>query len=466
MVNGAFVSTWVESTAGRFWAIPEPGVDKPGLYACIFKQWEYHGSGFPPSDAKRLPWIRGHEQLNSLQLVDLIRALMDTYHAVAFVVFEDAALHRQLVDHFQEDLSAINWAGDVVPGLPNSRITGIQRGNGIARGKGPCSIKMEPALRRVWDAACVANDRPPVFNDDGGAPVPAAGGGALAPAANFVSPPDGVLWTTTRHLDFAGLQRHRDWEGDTCGSLQGLAYVWPPPLHALRCGTGFSFYPPHPDLCDRMEVLALTAWSSSPDCDYRTSPLPSLGSPKKPKKGWRVIGGPYWSKEDVLAMSAADRRTALARLPVHVRQLLPTEARASIPTNKEWLVKCGFSPLSGCHLQQAHEKFISTVTGPGPGNRNLFLRALAGGVAPGSKEARSYWGSGPQGIIASGTACLANSILFTDPGKLRRWVLAGGAQCTLGRADLQPSGKVGKARKMKGSLKSTKASNKKARKGR
>jgi hypothetical protein len=91
---------------------------------------------------------------------------------------------------------------------------------------------------------------------------------------------------------------------------------------------------------------------------------------------------------------------------------------------------------------------------------------LAGGVAPGSKEARSYWGYGPQGIIASGTACLANSILFTDPGKLRRWVLAGGAQCTLGRADLQPSGKVGKARKMKGSLKSTKASNKKARKGR
>jgi hypothetical protein len=209
MATGVFVSSWVESAAGRFWAIPEPGVDKPGLYVCIFKQWEFHGSGFPPSDAKRLPWMRGHEQLNSLQLAALTRALMDQYHAVAFVVSEDAALHRQLADLFQEDLGKCG-AGDVVPGLPNNRITGIQRGNGIARGKGPCSIKRMPEVHRLWDAACVATDRPPVFDD---------GGGVLVPAANFVTPPDGVLWTTENHA-FTGLPRQQ------VGDLVEVCKVW------------------------------------------------------------------------------------------------------------------------------------------------------------------------------------------------------------------------------------------------
>ena len=458
----SFVATWVESKQGQCWGILDTGCDKPGLYAIIFKQWEYHGSGFPPDDAKQLPWIRDSGRMDWAQLVRLTRALMDTYHAVAFVVWEDADQHQKLVHLFQEDIRGIGWNGKVVPGLPNSAKAGIQRGSGIARGQGPCFIKSMPQLHRLWDAACEVIGRPLVFNSDVVFPAPnESSGSASAPAANFITPPDGVLWTTHSHA-FVGLDRHRDWEGDSCGSLQGLAYVFPPPREAQRCGTAFCFYSPHPELCKRIEVLALSAWSSSPDCDYRTSPMPSLGSPKIPSKGWNVIGGPFGSKADVMAMSNPARHEALSKLPDHVRQLLPSTvdlySTHNVPSSTEWLIKCGFEPLEG----QAIKKAFKALQKP-EYKRRLFLQALAGGLQPGTVFARMYWAYGQGGIIATGCACLKNSILFNDPGKLHRWVAAGGAHCTLGQVVLQPSGRIGAKRKSIGNLKSTKATNTRAR---
>lgn len=207
---------------------------------------------------------------------------------------------------------------DVVPGLPNSRATGIQRGSGIVHGRMACKLRGLPSIRRLWDAACVATGRPAVFQS-----------GAA------VVPPDGVLFTKASHR-FQGLDRHRDWEVQSCGLLQGLMYVYPPPDGTLRLGAAFSACRAHPELLERVQSLALSGWSSSPEVDWRTSPAPALGSPATPDHGWAVVGGPVLAKGVAMGLSAEARRRALAKLPQRVQDLIHALA-AFPPRCAKWI---------------------------------------------------------------------------------------------------------------------------------
>ena len=153
-----------------------------------------------------------------------------------------------------------------------------------------CHLRGLPSVHQLWDICCVATGRPAVFESDAAA----------------VIPPDGVLFTSTDH-DFQGLVGHRGWERGSCGMLQGLIYVWPPPAGVRRLGAAFSAYKPHPELMERAEMLAVAGWSSSPEGDWRTSPAPALGSPPAPKGEWPVIGGVVVAKAEAVAMSPSER---------------------------------------------------------------------------------------------------------------------------------------------------------------
>lgn len=77
------------------------------------------------------------------------------------------------------------------------------------------------------------------------------------------------------------------------------------------------------------------------------------------------------------------------------------------PSATEWLKSQGFSPLSGGALDRAFQHAVTPQS-----NREVFLRALAGGLQPGSKLAREYWAPGGCGIIATGVQVLQNSLVF------------------------------------------------------
>ena len=433
------VGTWVEGPAGKCHFVLEEGVDGPGLYILIFKQWEYHGAEITPETFNRIPIIRNWGDLKEEQLLRLVAEHMRAYNCAAFCVYENPTIHRKLNELFQADIAGIGNDGDVTPGLPNSRKFGISRASGIARGQGSCYIRANRVVHYLWDMCCIATGRPPVFKVDG---------------VNFVAPPDGVLFTRDVH-GFRGAKRHRDWEPDQCGCLQGLGYVFPArPAGVWRVGTGFSFYRAHPELVKRMEVLALCGWSSSPDCDFRTSPMPSLGSHgKAPAGGWSIIGGPCISKAEALAMTASQRAKHISKLPQHVRSLLPRVAMTSVPETVDWLIQCKFQPLSGKAVKAAYDRM---PTDDPAAKRRLFLQAMAGGLAPGGSEARNFWAPGTKGILTTGPEVIRNSILFQDPGKLHRWLEDGGQRSHVGIDNLQPSGRVGFRRKQVGSVKATK----------
>ena len=423
------IGTFVEGPAGRHWLRLTAAADPPGLYFLVFKQWEHHGAGQVPDGALELPKIRNWHMLSPVQLSELTKTLVTTYNAVVFAI-ENLELHKKVIQLWNADLKQIGYTApgtgalDVVPGLPNSRTAGIQRGSGVVRGRMACHLRGLPSVHQLWDICCVATGRPAVFESDAAA----------------VIPPDGVLFTSTDH-DFEGLVRHRDWERDSCGTLQGLIYVWPPPAGVRRLGAAFSAYKPHPELMERAEMLAVAGWSSSPEVDWRTSPAPALGSPPAPKGGWPVIGGVVVAKAEAVAMSPSERAQALRSLSTHVRQLLPSQPVCP-PTTAAWLTLHGFPPLAGKALEKAW-----TNNDCPRQNRALFLQALAGGMKPGSSEARKYWAYGPTGVLATGVALVANSIMFADPGKLQRWVDDGGARNRSTSTDLQPSGRVGDKRK-------------------
>jgi hypothetical protein len=419
------VCTWVAGLAGTCWFILDEATDLPGLYILIFKQWKYHGSGFPPADANRLPIIRNWQQISSEQLLQLAIEYMRTYNCFAVCVSESQREYTKLCSLLLADLKDINNGGKTVPGLPNSPKTGIVRGNGIVRGRFACHIRNTYDVHKMWDVACQATERPPVFvNSDN---------------KNFVAPPDGVL-LSMEDDHVKGLDKHCDWESDHCGCLQGLSYVFPPLANTLRCGAAFSFYAPHPELVYRMEILALTGWSSSPMCDYRTSPCPALGS--SGYRNTKYIGGPVITKDDALKMTQLQRAVALKALPAYVRQLLPKEIIMDVMQEETWLQLHGYAALSGARLLKAYEAEESAS-----GHRTLFLRAIAGGMKAGSKLIRGYWAMGDTGIVVTGKAVIKNSILFNDSGQLHRWVADGGARYRGQILDLQPSGRVSARRK-------------------
>ena len=137
--------------------------------------------------------------------------------------------------------------------------------------------KAHAELRRCWRLLALALGR-----DD---PFPAPPRGASQPAV--ISSFDGILCTTATD-NFKGLQAHTDTypppHGET-GQLQALAYVHPPPQGVLRLGCAVAFYPAKAHSLWRDYLLALvTRWSTSPDLDLRWSPLPGLGSKKRPRQ--------------------------------------------------------------------------------------------------------------------------------------------------------------------------------------
>ena len=154
------VCTWAAGLAGTCWFILDEATDLPGLYILIFKQWKYHGSGFPPADANRLPIIRNWQQISSEQLLQLAIEYMRTYNCFAVCVSESQREYTKLCSLLLADLKDINNGGKTVPGLPNSPKTGIVRGNGIVRGRLACHIRNTYDVHKMWDVACQATERP------------------------------------------------------------------------------------------------------------------------------------------------------------------------------------------------------------------------------------------------------------------------------------------------------------------
>ena len=125
-----------------------------------------------------------------------------------------------------------------------------------------------------------------------------------------------------------------------------------------------------------------------------------------------------------------------------MRQLLRQSCIRNVPSVSQWLQNHGYAALIGSRLVKATSKKTD-----GPEKRRLFLKAVAGGLAPTSVEARSYWAYGETGVLATGAALIKNSILLNGPGMLQRCCGDGGALCGSLHVDLQPSVRVGEKRK-------------------
>ena len=126
-------------------------------------------------------------------------------------VIPSRAERNIVVKLFAKDLDYLGYGGRLVPGLPNSVRTGIQRGGGLMYGCAACRVRGLALVHKVWEPVAIVLGRNPVFDQK-------------FDRDDYVSSFDGVGYTGADHI-FTGLKKHRDVYPGEPGQLQMLTYL-------------------------------------------------------------------------------------------------------------------------------------------------------------------------------------------------------------------------------------------------
>lgn len=145
-----------------------------------------------------------------------------------------------------------------------------------------------------------------------------------------------------------------------------------------------AFYRPTRELCRKIAEALVTRYSASPDVDLRWSPLPGLGNPKRPKKGWPILGGPCLTKAQVQDKNYKELQCHVKLLDLHLRSLLPKRPRFNLPSAARCVKKSGCEALSGAWLQKKCDVCEEK------GQRELVLKAVAGGTCANCQLRRKH----------------------------------------------------------------------------
>jgi hypothetical protein len=426
-------ATFVVNKDGReacFCPFPE---DTDGLYVLFFNQGTSHGSKKICTDASQLgetvllPVLFSPENMSDAMLKTQMLRHMQALNAVVVAVECSKEVRDDLCRAWQWDLDSLG--GNVPSGSPNSSKVGILRSNGLPFGTFATSIRAHAELRRCWRLLAIALER-----DD---PFPAPPRGASQPAV--ISSFDGILYTKSSD-SYTGLKAHTDTfpppHGET-GQLQALAYVHPPPQGVLRLGCAVAFYPAKDHSLWRDYLLALvTRWSTSPDLDLRSSPLPGLGSKQGRGKHRFVLGGPYLPKKDAKQLSDAQLQAQALQLPPTLRCL--AQAACQHKTTKckpeeyfkQWRSSALCAKAASCSRSTSNKErwqLLQSV-GKAKANRKDFSANL----------------------LRSAKDCLNRAHRFGAPEKVNAWLRDGGRKRRLTKTILQPSGNVTKSQKKVG----------------
>ena len=174
------------------------------------------------------------------------------------------------------------------------------------------------------------------------------------------------------------------------------------------------------------------------------------------RRGWPVLGGPRLQKETADTCSRTELMSYVQRLDGYLARMLPRKPGNALPSRTVFLRNCGYTPLDGLALKRARR------TAKEGDLRELFLRALAGGLQPGSRAARMLFSNGRVGILRTGPLLVDRCILYNAKEKLEMWCRAGGRRWRPRGVVLQPSGQPGAERKALGNLTSFRKASRRA----
>jgi hypothetical protein len=122
--------------------------DPPGLYVLLFNQGVTHGSQALKDNNLLLPYMSCLHDMSDRQLQTLMLRHYNTNGAVVVCFDEKANTRKELVNAWQKDLNEIG--GEIPPGKPNSKSTGLLRSNGLCFGRFACKLRDHDQLQRCW----------------------------------------------------------------------------------------------------------------------------------------------------------------------------------------------------------------------------------------------------------------------------------------------------------------------------
>jgi hypothetical protein len=405
--------------------------DPPGLYVLLFNQGVTHGSQTLKDNNLLLPYMSCLHDMSDRQLQTLMLRHYNTNGAVVVCFDEKANTRKELVNAWQKDLNEIG--GEIPPGKPNSKSTGLLRSNGLCFGRFACKLRDHDQLQRCWKLLATGVGREDPFRKPKHSvsqPV-------------FLTSFDAVLCTADS-AKFKGLKPHQDIypppNGET-GQLQALVYVHPPPTGYRRLGLAAAFYP----LCDKrlwrdyMQAL-LCRQSTSPDVDLRHDARPSLGS-RPTQRNVAIIGGPVLEKKAVKKMTDHELVQAAKKLKQPLRGLA-IKACTKIPSvrdRQKFLTQ--WCSSAHCTWPKADTQMY---------DENRF--ALIKGLAKGNVNRQNTSAN----LIRSAIDCVTRAEKFGAPEKINAWLKEGGRKKRKQQDILQPSGNTSTAsQKKSGNLKAT-----------
>jgi hypothetical protein len=321
--------------------------------------------------------IQSCELLDSLREVDLVQQIQIHLATFGACVCHTGAsgAHGEDLDRWKASIKFLG--GSLSPGLPNSPKLGIQRANGMPYSPFARGIRNNRYVRQFWHLACLASGR-------------------ISPWANtefaqtVLTSFDGTLVTPKRHRKFVrGIQPHVDKYTDEPGQLQAIVYVSPPPRGYLRLAQAVCYYPAsggeNQDLRRDFLVALLSRNATSPDCDSRFSPKPSLGSSKATMKQRKVFGGVYFTKAEVVKLTLDELEMKALALDKSMQALVPKRIVGEPPvTLVQFLINNQVQPIDLKRFQQA--KTAALMNDSRTGVRSLYVRAVVAGLNPSSRS--------------------------------------------------------------------------------
>ena len=405
--------------------------DPLGLYVLLFNQGVTHGSTKLKDNNLLLPYMLIPDDMSDKRLQTLMLRHYHTNGAVVVCFDEKAHTRKELINAWNKDLKEIG--GEIPPGKPNSKSTGLQRSNGLCFGRFACKLRDHDQLQRCWKLLATGVGREDPFRKPKHSvsqPV-------------FLTSFDAVLCTTDSSK-FKGLQPHQDIypppNGET-GQLQALVYVHPPPAGYSRLGLAAAYYP----LCDKrlwrdyMQAL-LCRQSTTPDLDLRHAARPSLGS-KPTQRNAAIIGGPVLEKKAVKQMTDHELMQAAKKLKQPLKGLaikVCTEI-PSVRDRKKFLTQ--WCSSAHCTWPKADTQMYDET-------RYAIIKELAKGTRNRQNTSAN--------LIRSAKDCVTRAEKFGAPEKINAWLKEGGRKKRIQQDVLQPSGNTSTASQKKtGNLKAT-----------